>query len=91
MTSQRLQTSFHLGAADGSKTRMPLSHSKQLDKPFEFRPWGHVGCVQALHPLDPFFMSLQNKNAILSLIVPINFNYYFNTFCFLFFYFKYFS
>lgn len=59
ITSQRLHPSFHLGAAEGSSTRIPRSHSKQLDKPFEFIPCGHVGCVHELQPLIPFFISLK--------------------------------
>ena len=61
ITSQRLHPNFHLGAAEGSSTSIPRSHSKQLDKPFEFIPCGHVGCVHELQPLMPFFISLNLK------------------------------
>lgn len=70
ITSQRLHPNFHLGAAEGSSTRIPRSHSKQLDKPFEFILCGHVGCVHELQPLIPFFMSLKKKHRDRSLESP---------------------
>lgn len=75
ITSQRLHPNFHLGAAEGSSTRIPRSHSKQLDKPFKFIPCGHVGCVHELQPLIPFFISLNKTEKGFSILFLDRFFY----------------
>lgn len=67
ITSHRLQPNFHFGAAEGSRTKIPVSHSRQLHNPLEFSPWAQVGWVQELQPVNPFLISLSKKISFLFL------------------------